>query len=346
MPTINQFSAVTSLNPSDQLLVFSSSNGDTRKASISTLLDFFGANFVSPEFIETYANPTLSGFVVPVPTSTANQWLILAPTGAFAAGTITLPLSSGLVDGQQVLVTTTQAIAAFTINPNGASVIGFPTALGAGGFFSLRYEKQGNRWFTTAVTLGTTSVFTSITLTDFVSTIKDLNGQTILALTPNYAGVVAGNFVTITNRATGGAVAIQATGIDANVGINLSAKGSAAATLGGGNASAVANQGTGALDLNGSEAVNIVGTTNISGSLNFPTLGLINAPSLVIPLITTGTLAQLQAASTSRGNPAGLRATCTNSTQAFSAANYAAAITAGGSNIVPAFFDGSTWRIG
>jgi len=321
MPTINQFSAVTSLNPSDQLLVFSSNNGDTRKASISTLLEFFEANFASPEFVEVYANPTLSGFVVPIPDSTANQWLILAPTGAFAAGSITLPLSSGLVDGQQVLVTTTQATTTFLVNGNGASVIGFPTALGAGGFFSLRYEKLGNRWFTTSTTLGVTSTFSTITLTSDTGTIKDVNSQTSLQLTKNYPGVVAGNFVQIDNRATGDGPSVSARGVDTNISLTVSSKGTGELSLSSSGCSFNAADVT--LTLTSSFVTSNCDVFTVNGAL---------AQSVIL-------VAALGTAT------AGHRNFVSNSTVAASG-NFGAIVAGGGTFDVPVFADGASWRIG
>lgn len=47
MPTINQLSAVSSLNTSDQVPVWSSSEGDGRKFSLTTLVSFLSTAFTS-----------------------------------------------------------------------------------------------------------------------------------------------------------------------------------------------------------------------------------------------------------------------------------------------------------
>lgn len=47
MPTINQLSAVDSLNSSDQVPVWSASQGDGRKFSLTTLISFLSSAFTS-----------------------------------------------------------------------------------------------------------------------------------------------------------------------------------------------------------------------------------------------------------------------------------------------------------
>lgn len=47
MPTINQLSAVDSLNTSDQVPVWSASQGDGRKFSLTTLVSFLSSAFTS-----------------------------------------------------------------------------------------------------------------------------------------------------------------------------------------------------------------------------------------------------------------------------------------------------------
>jgi hypothetical protein len=68
-----------------------------------------------------------------------------------ATGTITLPLNTGVADGTQVLVTTTQVITAFTLALNGAAAsFGAPTTLAAGAFFTMRFYQATNSWYRVA----------------------------------------------------------------------------------------------------------------------------------------------------------------------------------------------------
>jgi hypothetical protein len=62
MPTINQLPTITTLSGGDQLPVYATSNGDARKASISTLVEYFQATFADPNYTVVINAPTNSGF--------------------------------------------------------------------------------------------------------------------------------------------------------------------------------------------------------------------------------------------------------------------------------------------
>jgi hypothetical protein len=84
---------------------------------------------------------------VPTPVS-EQQWMILQPAGTLATGTITLPLNTGVPDGTQVLITSTQTITAFTIALNGASAIfGNVSTLTAGAAVCYRFYQATNSWY-------------------------------------------------------------------------------------------------------------------------------------------------------------------------------------------------------
>lgn len=152
MPQINQLTAVTSVVAADQVPIYSSSNGDARKASMSVLLAFMQANLTFPaDYVTQYASPSATGFSVSITDGASNNTnvhLILTPTAGFAAGTIVLPVSTGLVDGQRVLVNCTQSVTTLTISANGATAVtGAPTALTANQFFELKYDKPTSTWY-------------------------------------------------------------------------------------------------------------------------------------------------------------------------------------------------------
>jgi hypothetical protein len=150
MPTINQLSAVDSVTGGDQVLIYSSGNGDARKASMTTLATFFTEQVTPPpDTMTQYAAPNASGFSVTIaPAVPGNSvWLLLTPTGAFAAGTVVLPALASAVHGQEVEVTSTTAITALTVSGNGATVNGAPTTMAANAFFRLRFDGVFNAWF-------------------------------------------------------------------------------------------------------------------------------------------------------------------------------------------------------
>lgn len=144
MTNINQLSSLDTIQLGDLLAVWSTNNGDTRKASMSLLLSFMQANLALPGSLATqYAAPSATGFSVTV--SAANTWLLLTPTGAFAAGTIVLP--SAPTDKSEVSVNCTQTVSALTVSGAGRTVTGAPTALTANGFFTMRFDAATNAWY-------------------------------------------------------------------------------------------------------------------------------------------------------------------------------------------------------
>lgn len=148
MPTINQLPVLSTISSGDQLPVYSPNNGDARRTSIGSLLTFFQQSFASPTVSVNLYVPT-AGFNITVPTPVSNQqWMLIQPASTLASGTITLPLNTGVPDGTEVLITTTQEITAFTISLNGATAIfGAVTSLVAGSAFAIRYYQATNSWY-------------------------------------------------------------------------------------------------------------------------------------------------------------------------------------------------------
>jgi hypothetical protein len=151
MPTINQLAGLSQISGGDLLPVYVPNNGDARKVSITQLLQYFQQTFAAPTVATNLYTPG-TGFNIAVPTPVSEQqWMILQPAGALATGTITLPLNTGVPDGTQVLVTTTQQITAFTLALNGAAAaFGAPTAMAANAFFTMRFYQATNSWYRVA----------------------------------------------------------------------------------------------------------------------------------------------------------------------------------------------------
>lgn len=148
MATINQLSSLDSVSSGDQLPIFSVSNGDARRVSISTLLSYFQQTFASPTVAVNLYVPS-TGFNIAVPTPVSQtQWMLLQPTATLASGTITLPLNTSTADGTSVLITSTQTISALTVAANGATaVFGASTSITPTGPFTLRYYRTTNSWY-------------------------------------------------------------------------------------------------------------------------------------------------------------------------------------------------------
>jgi hypothetical protein len=151
MPTINQLSPLSQLSGGDQIPVYVPNNGDARRVSVTQLLQYFQQTFAAPTVATNLYTPG-TGFNITVPTpTTEQQWMLIQPAGTLATGTITLPLNTGVPDGTQVLVTTTQIITSFTLALNGAAAaFGAPTTLAANAFFTVRYYQATNSWYRVA----------------------------------------------------------------------------------------------------------------------------------------------------------------------------------------------------
>jgi len=156
MSTINQLTAVDAVVAGDLVPIYSQSNGDARKAAISVLLAYMQANLTFSgagfgDYVTQYAAPSATGFSVAITDGNEdnqNVHLILTPVAGYATGTIVLPISTSLVDKQEILVNCTQAVTALTINGNGATAVtGEPTTLSANDFFRLKYDLATSSWF-------------------------------------------------------------------------------------------------------------------------------------------------------------------------------------------------------
>jgi hypothetical protein len=145
MSTINQLSALDQLTAGDQLAVWATGNGDTRKGSIGLLTTYMQGALTLPGALTTqYAAPSATGFTVTV--SQGNTWLLLTPTGTFAAGAIVLPSSA--TDKAEVSVNCTQIVTTLTVSAGGTTVTGAPTTLAAAnGFFTMRYDAATSAWY-------------------------------------------------------------------------------------------------------------------------------------------------------------------------------------------------------
>lgn len=147
---IPDLNLASSLASGDQIPISQGSSGDTRRVPISALVAFIVANALPPTaFFEQPSAPSASPFTVtitPIPT-TAWTWLILTPTGTMAVGTINLPPLGSAVDGQEVLVNTTQAVTSLTVSATGLNVVGAPTTLAANAAFRMKFYSTTNTWY-------------------------------------------------------------------------------------------------------------------------------------------------------------------------------------------------------
>lgn len=133
-----------------QIPFYDPQNGQDRKMSVDQLAALLEEELTpGGSLLTQYAAPNATGFNVAIapPTNGASVFLLLTPAGAYAAGTITLPAQAVCIDGQELLVTCTQAVTALTVAGNGSTVNGAPAALAANGFFRLRFDGVFKAWY-------------------------------------------------------------------------------------------------------------------------------------------------------------------------------------------------------
>jgi len=301
--------------------VYDESAGTARKMSVSQLLAFFSANFASPEFEVTISSP-IAGFNQVLAASSKSVWLLLTPAGTLATGTVTLPPVADCFDGQEVLVTSTEAITALTVAGNGATVSGAPAALAADGFFKLRYNLLLTTWYCVAQSLGSAqTVFTALEVDDLTlnTAVLDSNGNELVKVTATASAV---NELTIANAATGSGPTLSATGGDTNIDINLTPKGSGVVNAG---AIPVVTT-TGTQTLTNKTLTAPVCDAIKTGGAGASTVGLLN---VIYPPATSQ----------------GFRTVIVDSNTGL-AAGLGNVVAGGGSTVVPVYCDGTDWRIG
>jgi len=154
MTTINKLTSLSPVTGADNFAVWASSQGDTRRASLTDLLAYMQANIVVPsgfpEYTTQYASPPLTGFNIAVSNVApgANIFLIIRPGAPGFNGIITYPPILSLVDKQEIMVYCQSQIVVLTTAPNGAFESTPPTAIPVGGgFFRVRYDLVSTTWY-------------------------------------------------------------------------------------------------------------------------------------------------------------------------------------------------------
>ncbi len=148
---IDKLSSIDTVVGGDQLPIGPQINGGDRKIPVSLLLSYMQDNLTFSDaigFTTQYSAPSATGFNVAITDGSDSVHLILTPAAGYAAGTITLPLSTNSIDKQEVLVNCTQAVTTLTVDGNGATAVtGEPTTLATNDFFRLKYDAQTSTWY-------------------------------------------------------------------------------------------------------------------------------------------------------------------------------------------------------
>ena len=138
---------------SDLALIWDDANSDWRVSPLSAVSKVVGGLL---PFLESAIQQPVSQYLSPATDftitleGTDNIHLILTPSVTIADGTITLPVNPGVVDKQTVTVTTSAEVTALTVAGNGSTVVGAPTTLATGAFFTLKFDMQTGAWYRVA----------------------------------------------------------------------------------------------------------------------------------------------------------------------------------------------------
>jgi len=89
----------------------------------------------------------LSGTVLTFKINSQSYWIEIIPAGTIATLTIIFPDVGGLIDGQEIILTTTQAISALTLTAIGTSFNIPVTTLAANASVRFKYSKSSNVWY-------------------------------------------------------------------------------------------------------------------------------------------------------------------------------------------------------
>ena len=144
MTTINQLSKLDKVNAGDLVPVWATNKGDDRAAAISVLQTYMQDNLTFPRDKATQTEePNASGFTIQVNSTTS--WLLLKPTAAFGAGTITLPAEP--IDKDQITISTTETITSLTINSTVVTIPRPAAALNAHTAITMKYDAVSKNWY-------------------------------------------------------------------------------------------------------------------------------------------------------------------------------------------------------
>lgn len=137
------------LEAGDQIVLFRTKNCDYRAIPFDSLVQLILEQVPTPVYQAATIQPfnPNGNFTKEIDNNAAGTYLVMNPSTVIAAGTLVLPSINSIVDGQEVLVTSSQQITDLTIDANGATVIGAPDAMGATAFFKLKYEELSQTWY-------------------------------------------------------------------------------------------------------------------------------------------------------------------------------------------------------
>lgn len=137
------------IGPNDSIVVWSANNQNYRGFPFENLIEKVQESIKKVDYPPIHIqhfNPN-ANFTLNIENHEVGTYLILNPTSGLSTGSIKLPERYSVQDAQEVAVACSQQITSFSIDGNGALVVGAPNTLAASGFFKLKYDKLSNTWY-------------------------------------------------------------------------------------------------------------------------------------------------------------------------------------------------------
>jgi hypothetical protein len=130
-----------------QIPIWDATNCQDRRVSLNEIVELIQESLtIQGVFATTYLAPSANAWVLTIAPAEPGQnvWALITPTGPFATGTINFPSAAVCVDGQEILVSCTQSMAALIVT---GPVVGAPTAISAVTPFRMRFDGVFKNWY-------------------------------------------------------------------------------------------------------------------------------------------------------------------------------------------------------
>lgn len=117
---------------------------DTTPAQLKVLIHDSDSTFQA-QFTVQYEEP-LTGANIAITDGALNYELRIKPVGTISTLTVTFPASTNAIEGQEILMTSSQIVTTLTLAGNGSTIQGGATAFTAGGFARYRFDATFTQW--------------------------------------------------------------------------------------------------------------------------------------------------------------------------------------------------------
>lgn len=130
----------------DMLPIFVQDQGVSMAAALSTIAAYIQALLSPANYWENVFSIPTAGQSIAASLSTNNLWYVLQPAGTIATLTVALPSVSTAIDGQEVMLSTTNTVTALTLTSTGSTIIGASSGLSATTPQRFKYVQALSTW--------------------------------------------------------------------------------------------------------------------------------------------------------------------------------------------------------